>query len=77
VGPGRVLPSASSAGPSPAVRQHDVVTAGRYGHVAVVRRVLRDGAVEVSEYNGSDSRFYVQVTRAPRHLYIGVPTGLE
>jgi surface antigen len=75
--PGESSPPAPAGDRSPAHHQHDVVTAGRYGHVAVVRRVLRDGAVVVSEYNGADGRFHVQVTRAPRYLYIGVPTGLE
>jgi surface antigen len=50
-----------------------VVTAGRYGHVAVVRHVFADGSVVVSEFNGADGAFHVQVTRAPRYLYIGVP----
>jgi surface antigen len=50
-----------------------VETAGRYGHVAVVRRVNGDGSVLVSEYNGADGSYHVRTTRAPRYLYIGVP----
>jgi surface antigen len=49
-----------------------VVTAGRYGHVAVVRRVLPDGEVVLDGYNGADGRYLVEVTRAPRYLYIGI-----
>jgi surface antigen len=48
------------------------LTAGRFGHVAVVQRVLRNGSAVVSEYDGADERFHVLVTRAPRYLYIGV-----
>jgi surface antigen len=51
------------------------LTARGYGHVAVVQRVLDDGAVVISEYNGADGSFRVLVTRAPRYLYIGVTAG--
>jgi surface antigen len=62
---------ASPAEPAQAAHR-TVVRAGRYGHVAVVRRVLPDGDVVVSEYNGADGRFHTVVTRAPRYLYIGI-----
>ena len=62
---------------SPAVPAGDggppvVETAGRYGHVAVVRAVHDDGSVVVSEYDGGDGTYHVRTTRAPRYLYIGV-----
>jgi hypothetical protein len=38
----------------------------------VVQRVLDDGAVVISEYDGADGSFRVLVTRAPRYLYLGV-----
>jgi surface antigen len=65
-------PPARAAVPHDHVAPVRVVTAGRYGHVAVVRRVLADGRVQVSEYNGADGNFHDLVTRAPRYLYIGV-----
>jgi surface antigen len=49
------------------------MTAGRYGHVAVVRRVFGDGSVLVTEYDGGNGVFNVRITRAPRYLCIGVP----
>jgi surface antigen len=63
--------SPAAPGP-PASRFFRELTAGRFGHVAVVQRVLQDGSVVVTEYNGGDGRFHVVVTRAPRYLYIGV-----
>jgi surface antigen len=51
------------------------LTAGGYGHVAVVAAVLRDGSVLVAEYDGGDRGFHLLHTRAPRYLYIGTPRG--
>ncbi len=36
-------------------------------------QVLPDESVVVSEYDGTERRFEVLWTRAPRYLYIGVP----
>jgi surface antigen len=72
---------ASPAAPSPAsaddvdAARYRELTARGFGHVAVVQRVLDDGAVVISEYNGADGSFRVLVTRAPRYLYIGVAGG--
>ncbi len=66
--PGEASPAA------PARALHDGgITAGRHGHVAVVRRVFGDGSVLVTGYDGETGTFQVRVTRAPRYLYIGVP----
>jgi surface antigen len=67
-------PSPASADDVDAARYRPLTARG-FGHVAVVQRVLDDGAVVVSEYNGADGSFRVLVTRAPRYLYIGVIGG--
>jgi len=63
---------ASPATPS-GTAGYEPLTAGRYGHVGVVRYVYPDGAAVVAEYDGGDGDFHVLVTRAPRYLYIGLP----
>ena len=65
----------SPAAPAGADAAHGTLTvAGSYGHVAVVRSVFPDGSVLIGEYDGGDSSFHQRITRAPRYLYIGVPT---
>lgn len=49
------------------------LTAGPFGHVAVVTAVLPDTSVLVAGYDGVDREFELLHTRAPRYLYIGVP----
>lgn len=75
-GPDEVSP------PAPPARlraKHDLpyplltLTAGRYGHVAVVSAVLSDGSVLLAQYDGGDRRFRLLHTRAPRYLRIGTP----
>lgn len=48
------------------------LTAGPYGHVAVVVRVLPDDSVLLVQYNGADRQLQLVHGRAPRYLYIGV-----
>ena len=49
--------------------------AGSAGHVAYVQTVHTDGSVTVAHYNMSGSRAYsVTRLRAPRYLYVSVPT---
>lgn len=73
--PEEVSPPAPSAPPRDDAAPARTVTAGRFGHVAVVQRVLAGGWVLVSEYNGADGNFHTVITRAPRYLYIGVSGG--
>ena len=49
------------------------VTAGPFGHVAIVRAVNADGSAVVEQYNMSGNRSYSTMrVRAPRYLYNGV-----
>ena len=48
------------------------LVAGPYGHVAVVMRVLRDGSVLVTQYDGHSRLLQRLHVRAPRYLYLGV-----
>jgi surface antigen len=48
---------------------------GAKGHVASVQSVHGDGSVTVSQYNVNGSRAYSTMrVRAPRFLYVGIPT---
>ena len=52
-------------------RPNGTVTAGSYGHVAVVKKVFDDGSVLVEQYNmGSDRRYGTMRLKAPRYLHV-------
>jgi len=47
------------------------ITAGRYGHVAYVIKVISGNRVVIEQYNMSGNRSYSQmVVKAPRYLYL-------
>lgn len=49
--------------------------AGSLGHVAYVQGVYSDGSVLVSQYNKGGTRAYSTMrVKAPRYLYVGIPT---
>ncbi len=54
-------------------RPNGTLTAGGYGHVAVVSRVYSDGSAQIEQYNMSGLRTWSTMhVRAPRYLYVGV-----
>jgi surface antigen len=65
---------ASEHGRSDPYLEEQDLTAGRWGHVAVVTSVLPDGSVLTAGYNGDERGLVLVHTRAPRYLYIGVRT---
>ncbi len=50
----------------------ETFTAGQYGHVAIVTKVLPNGNVDLAQYNLWNSRSFSTVTnyKAPRYIYV-------
>ena len=65
----------SAVYPAGSTRANAWMAAGSHGHVGYVRQVHTDGTASVEHYNADGGRRYtVSRMRAPRYLYVSVPT---